>query len=954
MPPPRVEIPFNGTTADPANPNVDVLLGQPVGLYTLGGAGKYSQGQNVWFKTAGGRLRAMFTGQIRFMPQGTALPAPWSGTLSHHAIALTVRSDVMAFQSAWLPESLNTLYLLYENIDHDTTRDLVQELMRARRPTEDAAASVNLWLTSPPGDVGEVDVNPGDFVAAPALALADYPDPPTPGTRSWPASSISLRSKEGVLDLRIVLDELDRIPPAVWPSGRFTGTAALWSTFSAANAAQVAASARPSFVVKLQPAGVDIPIEMDTTLELIRAEPPNFPTVRLTFDRRAAVPGAFVVHGTFTVGDYWAEPLVGHIVLDRTPGAPASITRTPDVHVDVDNVLVAALTIRTHLPFHGLHLRRGMTTPTLPDDNDGGGTAAQYAGLPPPIDLTKHDLVQTLHEVLERFGIYMFRAQPPEEKQRFGPRVDAAVRELQATFVFPSLARERVDLTKFYPARLDPVPNTYLTDCGNPSPVETTGHLSGPTLEYLQWIIIKDLRYPRAIQERIREGNTGADWRAHGEKDRSSTDNNVWWYTDLLSGGWTHKRLFVRDVSSFYDVPADATLDLVEDGNRYHAIGFPTYFNVTEEDGSEHPVVAATTGNAIGNRLSHAQRIINTPADFGWGDHTTLAQQQTFDVISRISQEESLRAFDVVQVYDRVFASMPLYHYTLGTFDERTKTVGPGELASLLAYVRHIDLGQVYSNTVEHLSVRAYWDELPRSKGVITGFVKVKRLTSAPGVAETWSFVSLPNTEEDQRWFSCYHWFLRYIMMARASTALGVATWPTWRRAFVEMGEIRLINILRAAWPAASAGGASTNITGVQTVGAVFKSRATLTMLLRWHVKAPGHILNGDGSGYSRLRAILGQAIARSPGVNWAATSGGTPDPSLWTNVHEGHLAHAIREVANRAVVDAPGNYATKDSNVRAFLEAAWPASNNHTLPGALPADWTSRDFQIADPNLPT
>jgi hypothetical protein len=176
-----------------------------------------------------------------------------------------------------------------------------------------------------------------------------------------------------------------------------------------------------------------------------------------------------------------------------------------------------------------------------------------------------------------------------------------------------------------------------------------------------------------------------------------------------------------------------------------------------------------------------------------------------------------------------------------------------------------------------------------------------------------------------------------------------VASWEGgWQKVMADLAQMRMRYIQMAAWPS------SPDATNVMDVGAraprvgdVFKSAATMALLLRWHIKAPGEILTGGARGQGRLTQIFTYAVRNSPtDVLWhpTGTGGGLYDSTLWGPGNEKALAHAIRHIARD---DGPAQ--SHDGGLRRALLQMWPAeeSESPTEPGQIPSSllWTDRTF---------
>lgn len=145
-----------------------------------------------------------------------------------------------------------------------------------------------------------------------------------------------------------------------------------------------------------------------------------------------------------------------------------------------------------------------------------------------------------------------------------------------------------------------------------------------------------------------------------------------------------------------------------------------------------------------------------------------------------------------------------------------------------------------------------------------------------------------------------------------------------YRRSMWPMARIRLRDIRATKW-----GGTSRtvwpNLAGA-TIGAIFTSEKAMAMVLRWHIRSPGHMVSGGHAG-RRLRNALNRAQIIAPRLTW------TGNPNTWTDAHEQALVQGLL-----------AEVATRDANLRDTVTqvSQWPTWNINN-PRTNPRGYTLR-----------
>lgn len=402
------------------------------------------------------------------------------------------------------------------------------------------------------------------------------------------------------------------------------------------------------------------------------------------------------------------------------------------------------------------------------------------------------------------------------------------------------------------------------------------------------------------------------------DSDRRSDETNLW-RDDALS---KPTRLFARDRSDRFPSSRPA--------GQFHILG-------------------AIQRSEILGKVSHGPAIDERHAWTKPGERGEIlpgelfdsldseVQRSTFRIIRAVTDVECRGVFEGINAYDDAVISVGFYHWTI-------KPADAGELPPFLAYLQQRD-PVTFEKWFGAFGLRSerHW---PKTAGSSSGRAMLQ--TSTGGANFTYAAQAALDGEDEpavpvkgmdeRRFLRNLHWVFRFAMAER-DVSPGSATPDVYgfRRAQWDMARIRLQSLLTLKWPLGTAadpfpfvGTAATPA----TLGQTFRSERTLALILRWHVKRPGHVSDIDvpgGIGFGLKRA-------------YAAVRGETPfsndhDVSHWTSAHENHLAEAIRrgflkEVKNDTTINEIDEWqlATIAAARRYRLAALMPGTTDLTI----------------------
>jgi RHS repeat-associated protein len=533
----------------------------------------------------------------------------------------------------------------------------------------------------------------------------------------------------------------------------------------------------------------------------------------------------------------------------------------------------------------------------------------RYAGAPraAPADRVPQagetPFVEQLQEDLRALGFAVIE----RADGRFELTTEWAVREFQAYARLAFAAQE---------ASGSSAPALYvdrLSQVAVPEPQRYGGPISGVANDATQRLI------RHWVANRWRCPVVICAWRMAGGNRQSITRENIWRHDEVASSG---PRMFARDFSGAYTFPASHS------ASDWNVIGdFQSYMSWSgpRSAPSAHtwPEAELLPEALVGQPLSAL----------------SAAQLATYKVVRAASEVECLGFFDSVNSYDNAFVSLGPCHWTLGIVDN---PMSEGELCGFLAYLRHADPA-AFEQAIGRFGARID-ESWVAASGPATGQPNGQHLFSssqrkyAGWVAlqqEDGSYARMALTEAAGNYFKTWHWFYRFVMAGR--------TIDGFRRRMWHMARIRLRDIRATPWPASAhvpdvpddSGG-----TRPAMIGDVYASERAMALLLRWHIRFPGHVISGGHAG-TRLVNALGHA----------AIPAGAGDPSTWTDAHQAALAQGIMDE-----VAAINNDNLNDTMTYVNTWPSWASGSNprnFMLPASIGGLATTRTFQLDDSELP-
>ena len=463
----------------------------------------------------------------------------------------------------------------------------------------------------------------------------------------------------------------------------------------------------------------------------------------------------------------------------------------------------------------------------------------RYDGLDLRRGSSHHQQVQTLQQDLRELGFWLVG----EADGIFGRLTYWALREFQAYAAMSQVAAETVSGEPHYADRLSPVATGNERYTG---PI--SGVLNAATRTSLQHWLDSRWRCPVVIEA----------WRMRRGQRQELVAENLWLHNDLEK---KRPRVFARDISDYYNIPADHS------GDDRLVVGDYTTFLSWSGPRSIPPNHVWEQGELL------PEHLLGVPLD-----QLSVIQLATYKVVRAVSEVECIGFFDSVNAYDNAFISVGPCHWTLGIVSNQGN-VSEGELCGYLAYLAEIDPA-AFQQTMQHFGVRIdkSWRD---SNGVANGaalFNRSQRKYTAwlAMQQENGNFDRLIENEAEANYFKSWHWFYRFVMAGR--------TIPGYRQGMWDMARIRLRDLLMLPWSSSS---------DTLTLADIFTSEKALAMLLRWHIRFPGHVAVSGRAG-RRLQAVLQDAQQQASQLNW-------DNPANWIDAHEAALIASLRRATAQA-----------------------------------------------------
>lgn len=343
-------------------------------------------------------------------------------------------------------------------------------------------------------------------------------------------------------------------------------------------------------------------------------------------------------------------------------------------------------------------------------------------------------------------------------------------------------------------------------------------------------------------------------WAMSGNNRINLVAENIWRHDHLANSS---PRMFVIDLSDHFGHPAGTSI-----GERVALGDFQKYLQWSGPR-SVPPTHTVPDGEILPDSL--IGKPLNT---------LSPAELSTYKVVRAVSEVECIGFYDSVNAYDNAFVSAGPCHWTLGIVSPGGN-VSEGELCGFLAYLKH-----AHSSDYDRLLSR-FGVEIDEKWMDATGNPTGKALFNPDSrkyvgwvalVDEAGEARRLIEREEDGNFFKSWHWFYRFVAAGRHLAGYRSAMWT--------MARVRLRDI--AAAPIDSA----------LTIGDVFTSERARAILLRWHIRFPGHIVSGGKAGFAVSQTY---AAARLRLPMWPAS------PREWDQEHENVLLDELRKGAKAA-----------------------------------------------------
>lgn len=440
----------------------------------------------------------------------------------------------------------------------------------------------------------------------------------------------------------------------------------------------------------------------------------------------------------------------------------------------------------------------------------------------------------------------------------YARRTKWAVREFQIYSKMAHVATEPLGATGEYAQRLNQIANAL------PYVGPVNGYLNAMTRARIDFWKRPANRYRCPVVVTARDGAGFQNAFAGGE--------NLWAHNDLTNTG---PRMFVRDLSDYYTLPAIDNRDIQVGGNRYIVLG---EYKSRAQGG---PIVVAS-------RQSWATMAVDSvpilsAAEVTLAAATTApqnAQWSTYLTILPTIQEEATLRFDVVNAWDsNATISIPFYHYNLHA----------GELGGLLSFIKH-------EEQVTFDKAIGFFDVKPERVWPNTNDFQAKRTSDMQFVRKPgYRFEDVPGSQDEENYFKTWHWFYRFVMACRI--------FDEWKEAAYKFARFRIQDIRDAGMtgqPGAPNAGSGATIpqdaaNNNVNIGDVFTSERAIGMLLRWHVKFPSHVVEGAANQQAGNRLWSALERAQDPAQNGNINVNWNTPVANWTNDHERALIAGIQ-----------------------------------------------------------
>ncbi|QDT08101.1 peptidoglycan-binding domain-containing protein [Planctomycetes bacterium K23_9] len=488
----------------------------------------------------------------------------------------------------------------------------------------------------------------------------------------------------------------------------------------------------------------------------------------------------------------------------------------------------------------------------------------------------------------------------------FGRNTLFALREFQIYCQMPHIAQQRTSSIRY---------SDSLTQVENPH--RYGGPISGVAnadtrLQLANWID-HSFRCPLVIECWSMDGDDRKKLYAGSGNIYAQASQNLWGHGEIPE---STPRMFARDFSGYYKVPAAHTAD------ELSALGDHWTLNATSGPRSVAPRHTWTESEILPSTL------IGTPFA-----SMSAKQRSTFKVVRAVSEVECVGFFDSLNAYDTAILSLGPCHWTFG-ITSADGSVAEGELCAFMSYVRHAD-PQAFESVFGFFGA-SIDEDWTNANGVANGDAlwqpSLRKYTGwLSQQNDAGEFVRVNPAIDDANYFKHWHWFYRLSMAGRTNAG--------FRKCMYDFARVRIRDILTAKF------GATAGLPAGTTLGDVYTSERAAALLLRWHVRYPARVI---------IRGNVTNVFNGSDiGVVETAfkNAGLSGEPTTWTDVDEEALVDGLVQEVERL-----GNIGFRDT---IDYVNRWPDSwgsnyRHYQLPESIGRLSTERgSFQFDEQGLP-
>jgi hypothetical protein len=428
-------------------------------------------------------------------------------------------------------------------------------------------------------------------------------------------------------------------------------------------------------------------------------------------------------------------------------------------------------------------------------------------------------LVHPLQQLLAQFGFTLVGA----PRETFDQPTAWAVREFQVYARLDGVATLEGPTDVRYAERLVPATNTA------PYTGEITGIVDAETAAAMR--VWRDNQFvcPVVIES----------WQMSGSTRTTVGSENIWFPTDDTTAG---RRVFARDVSGYYTVPATRSPDEIILG-RYESFG-----------GNHGMLCSKSIGTAWTPETNVTPDRLLGPAS-GARPPETIS---TYKVIAAVARAENEGVFDVLNGYDRAVMSLGVCHWTVYLSE------GAAELPAFLAYLQRHDPDAFdhFFRTFGITPAEEWPDDPPASNPLYMAAqakwvanILLRGLGASPHAHPDFD-EGILSSADDANYLRTWHWFYRWVMASRTSEAVQRRQW--------DFARLRLQQLLAAPWKS------SNDAQHFTSVGQVFSSERAAAALLRAHVNAPAGVLTSGRAADRLMTAVKAAGLNATNPSGWS------------------------------------------------------------------------------------